>query len=220
MFRLRSPELRLDILKLLVQFHDVRSSDICIVILAGGQSRRMGFNKALLEVDGRPLIQILSDRMRRLTDSIVISANDPDSYRFLGLPVVPDRFSGHGPLAGLHAAMLERESDLYVLLACDLPNFPISLLKRMVFLAGGFDAAIPRTGDGFVHPLCAVYRRTCFPYIEQALERGEKKFIETFLSNPLSVRWISPEEGPYSENDLANINTPHDLQKLGVIGRR
>lgn len=192
----------------------MNSSDISIVILAGGQSRRMGFNKALLKVDGRPLIQILSDRMRRLTDSIVISANDPDCYSFLNIPVVLDRFSGHGPLAGLHAAMLEQKSTLYVLLACDLPNLPISLVEKMILLCDGFDAAIPRTGDGLAHPLCAVYRRTCLPYIEQALKKGEKKFIEIFLNKPLSVRWISPEEGPYNETDLANINTPDDLRKL------
>ena len=179
----------------------------------------MGFNKALLKVDGRPLIQILSDRMRRLTDQIVISANDPDSYKFLNIPVVLDRFSGHGPLAGLHAAMLEQESTLYVLLACDLPNLPVSLLQKMVQLCEGFDAAIPRTGDGLAHPLCAVYRRTCLPYIEQALDKGEKKFIEIFLNKPLSVRWISPEEGQYDENDLANINTPDDLLSLGIRKR-
>ncbi|MBN2317883.1 MAG: molybdenum cofactor guanylyltransferase [Acidobacteria bacterium] len=179
----------------------------------------MGSNKALLNVDGRPLIQILSDRMRGLTDRIVISANDPDSYKFLNIPVVLDRFSGHGPLAGLHAAMLGQKSTLYVLLACDLPNLPISFLQKMILLSKGFDAAIPRTGDGLAHPLCAVYRRTCLPYIEQALKRGEKKFIEIFLNKPLSVRWISPEEGQYNETDLANINTPEDLHKLGIPNR-
>jgi molybdopterin-guanine dinucleotide biosynthesis protein A len=201
------------------QFLDVNFSDISIVILAGGQSRRMGSNKALLNIGGRPLIQILSDRMRRLTDRIIISANDPDSYSFLNIPVVPDRFSGYGPLAGLHAAMLGQKSALYVLLACDLPNLPISFLRKIVMLSRGFDAAIPRTGDGRAHPLCAVYRRTCFPYIEQALERGDKKFIEIFLNEPLSVRWISPEEGQYEENDLANINTPEDLRRLEAASR-
>jgi len=176
----------------------------------------MGFNKALLKVDGRPLISILSDRMRSLTDRILISSNDPDSYSFLDIPVVPDRFVGYGPLAGLHAAMLSQVSSLYILLACDLPNLPVSLLQKMISLSEGFDAAIPRTGDGLAHPLCAVYRRTCLPHIEQALKRGEKKFIDTFLQNTISVKWISPEEGRYNETDLANINTPGDLQILGI----
>ena len=110
--------------------------------------------------------------------------------------------------------MLGQKSVLYVLLACDLPNLPISFLQSIILLSKGFDAAIPRTGDGRAHPLCAVYRRTCLPYIEQALGRGDKKFIELFLNGPLSVKWISPEEGRYDENDLANINTPEDLRKL------
>ena len=192
------------------------STDLSVVILAGGQSRRMGFNKALLKVGGRPLIQILSDRMCRLTDRVLISSNDPESYRFLDIPVVPDRFTGHGPLAGLHATMLYQNTSLYVLLACDLPNLPISLLQRMLSLSEGFDAAIPRSSDGLAHPLCAVYRRTCLPYIEQALKKGEKKFIEIFIHNALSVKWISPKEGQYSETDLANINTPEDLHMLGI----
>ena len=176
----------------------------------------MGFNKALLELNGRPLIQILADRTRRLTDHVYISSNDPDSYRFLDIPVIPDRFVGHGPLAGLHAAMLHRESPLYVLLACDLPNLPVSLLKKMILLSEGFDAAIPRTGDNLAHPLCAVYGRSCLPYIEGSLKRGEKKFIETFLQDSLSVKWISPEEGEYNEIDLANINSPEDLRSFGI----
>lgn len=174
----------------------------------------MGFNKALLKLNGRPLIQILTDRMSRVTDRIIISANDPDSYRFLSFPVIPDRFTGFGPLAGLHAAMIHRKSTLYVLLACDLPNLPISLIRKMIAFSEGFDAAIPKTGDGIAHPLCAVYRSTCFPLIENALKRGEKKFIEIFNDMSVSVNWISPQKGRYSEKDIANINTPEDFQRL------
>ena len=189
-------------------------NDICAVILAGGRSRRMGFNKALIDVDGRPIISILIDQVRQLTNRVVISSNDDSSYRFLHFPVVPDRFAGCGPLAGLHAAMRSNDCSLYIVLACDLPNLQARLLRSLISLAAGFDAAIPRTDDGIAHPLCAVYRRTCLPVIEKALERGSNKFIETFLDDSLSVRWIGPDEGVYGAADLANINTPEDLQKL------
>jgi molybdopterin-guanine dinucleotide biosynthesis protein A len=188
--------------------------DVCAVILAGGRSRRMGFNKALLDVGGRPMISVLIDRVRPLTDQILISSNDYASYRFLNFPVVPDRFLGCGPLAGFHAAMLWYTCSLYIMLACDLPNLQAPLLSGLISLAQGFDAVIPRTKDGFAHPLCAVYRRTCLPSIEQALQRGTKKVVETFLNDTLSIRWVSPEEGPYTDADLANINTPEDLQRL------
>jgi molybdenum cofactor guanylyltransferase len=192
----------------------VENTEICAVILAGGQSRRMGFNKALLRIGEQPLIQILVDRIRPITNRILISAKDESAYEFLGLPVVPDRFSGHGPLAGIHSAMLHEVCLQYLVLACDLPNLKQPLLNNLVLLSEGFDVAIPRTSDGLAHPLCAVYRRTCLPYIEQALERGANKVIRNFLDSPFSIRWIGSEEGYFEDSDLANINTPEDLSRF------
>jgi molybdopterin-guanine dinucleotide biosynthesis protein A len=192
------------------------TSDICAVILAGGQSRRMGFNKALLDLGGQPLIRVLVDRIRPVTNRILISSNDCASYRFLNFPVVSDFYRGHGPLAGFHAAMLQQVSSLYIVLACDLPNLRASLLRNLILFAEGFDAAIPRTRDGLAHPLCAVYRRTCLPSVENALLRGANKVIETFLVDKLSIRWVGPEEGQFKDSDLANINTPEDLRRLKI----
>ena len=189
-------------------------ADLCAVILAGGQSRRMGFNKALMDWGGRPLISVLIDRIRPLTDQILISSNDFSSYDFLDYPLVADHFKGQGPLAGFHAAMLQSACSLYIMLACDLPNLREAMLRNLIELASGFDAAIPRTEDGVTHPLCAVYRRTCLPSIEHALKRGSHKVIETFTDGSLEVRWVGPEEGHFQDIDLANANTPEDLQKL------
>ena len=179
----------------------------------------MGFNKALLDFNGRPLISVVVDRVRPLTDRILISSNDNSSYGFLNFPVVPDRFMDCGPLAGFHAAMLWSVSSLYLMLACDLPNLKSPLLSTLVTLAAGADAVIPRTEDGVVHPLCAVYRRTCLPSIERALRQGTNKVVETFLNDTLVVRWVAPDEGQYVPADLANINTPEDLQRLDLPSR-
>jgi molybdopterin-guanine dinucleotide biosynthesis protein A len=192
----------------------MNSTDVCAVILAGGQSSRMGCNKALLDMGGAPLIRILIDRIRPVTDNILISSNDRQSYGFLNFPVIPDLFPGHGPLAGFHSAMIRDSCPLYLILACDLPNLKTPLLQRLVSIAEGFDAAIPRTSDGLAHPLCAVYRRTCLPSVEFALSRGANKVIETFLHDSLSIRWVDPDEGQFKDADLANINTPEDLQNL------
>jgi molybdenum cofactor guanylyltransferase len=174
----------------------------------------MGFNKALLKVGGQPLIQILVNRIRPLTDRILISSNDGSAYKFLDIPVIPDHFSGHGPLAGIHAAMLWDMSPLFLVLACDLPNLQESFLSNLISLTTGFDAAIPRTRDGLAHPLCAVYRRTCLSSMEHALERGANKVIENFLDSSLSIKWVDPDEGHFEDADLANINTPEDLSRL------
>ena len=174
----------------------------------------MGFNKALIRVDDQPIISLQVARARQLTSRILISSNDDSSYRFLNVPVIPDQFIGCGPLAGLHAAMHWNECSLYIVLACDLPNLQPLFLSHLVSLSNGFDAAIPRTKDGVAHPLCAIYRRTCLPSIEKALQQGSNKFIETFLDSTLSVRWIESDEGFYKDADLANINTLEDLQRL------
>ncbi len=174
----------------------------------------MGFNKALLEIGGQPLIRILANRIRPLTDRILISSNDGAAYKFLDIPVIPDHFSGHGPLAGIHSAMLWDTSPLFLVLACDLPNLQEPLLRNLISLATGFDAAIPRTKDGLAHPLCAVYNRTCLPTMQRALERGANKVIENFLDNSLSIKWVDPDEGQFEDTDLANINTPEDLSRL------
>jgi molybdenum cofactor guanylyltransferase len=176
----------------------------------------MGFNKALIKIDGQSLIQILINRIRPITDRILISSNDCASYQSLNIPVISDHFSGHGPLAGFHSAMLWDASSLYLVLACDLPNLQESFMRKLISLAEGFDAAIPRTKDGLAHPLCSVYRRTCLPYIERALKRGANKVIENFLDSPLSIRWVEPEEGQFDNSDLANINTPEDLSQLKI----
>ena len=193
---------------------NVDATDICAVILAGGKSSRMGSNKALLDFGGRPLIGVLVDRIRPITNQILISSNDPTCYEFLNLPVIPDHYRGHGPLAGLHAAMLWNECSLYIALACDLPNLQAPLLRKLASFAKGYDVAIPRTKDGLAHPLCAVYRRTCLPTVENSLLRGVNKMIDILEESSLSIRWVGSEEGQFEDTDLANINTPGDLRRL------
>ncbi len=190
------------------------SADVCAVILAGGQSRRMGFNKALVDIGGQPLIQVLIDRIRPLTEHIFISTNDLFSYTFLDFPVIADEFRGHGPLAGLHAVMLKSQHSLFLLLACDLPNLNVDLLRNLLILAEGFDAVIPRTRDDMIHPLCAVYRRTCLPVVDRNLRRGSNRFMDIFLDVALTIKWVMPDEGKFKDSDLANLNTPEDLHRL------
>ena len=190
------------------------TKEICAVILAGGKSRRMGRDKALIRIGGRTLVEIMAERVSPLTDKVFISANNPETFSFLPFQAVPDLYPGQGPLSGLHAVMAEHVYTLYITLACDLPGLPASLIRRMLDVSEGFDAVIPRTSDGMAHPLAAVYRRTCLPVIEDALQKKANKFIDAFPGDGLRVRWMEPGEGNFTYNDLANINTPDDLRKF------
>ena len=190
------------------------AKEICAVILAGGKSRRMGQNKALINIGGRPLVEIMAERAAPQADKVFISSNAPGLFSFLPFPVVPDLCPNQGPLSGLHAVMKEHIYTLYITLACDIPGLPASLISRMLDVSEGFDAVIPRTSDGWAHPLAAVYRRTCLPVIEDALQKKANKFIDAFPGDGLHVRWLTPGDGGFTDADLANINTPDDLRRF------
>jgi molybdopterin-guanine dinucleotide biosynthesis protein A len=194
--------------------HNTPFPELCVAILAGGQSRRMGFNKALVQVDGRPLIAKLAHHARLLSDQVLVCANDPDTYAFLELPVVCDVFPGQGPLAGLHTALAHTERPLVLLIACDLPNTVDELWRRLVTYAEGYDAVIPQTGDGQVHPLSAVYRRTCRPVAEANLRRGINKVVDLFRDSALRVKWLKANEGHFHDSQFDNLNTPEDLARI------
>ena len=184
---------------------------ICGAILAGGKSLRMGRDKAFIEIDGRPLITRMAALLAPITDEIIISSNERTLYHPLGFPVIPDVFLEQGPLAGLHAVMAHTRRALILLLACDLPRVHAGLLCSLIECSAGYDAVIPRSNGGLAHPLSAVYRRTCFRFIESSLS-GQKNKMTAFLEDsPLNVRWLRPDEGSFSDQDLVNLNSPKDL---------
>jgi molybdopterin-guanine dinucleotide biosynthesis protein A len=169
----------------------------------------MGRNKALIPLQGRTMISRLAGEAGRLTDQILISANNIPDYESLGLPIVPDVYKGQGPLAGLHAAMTYSERPLLLALACDLPSVKESFLRLLVRVAEGYDAVIPVTADGLPHPLCAVYRRSCLTALERNLEAGVNKITEVLKS--LSVKWLPESPANFLAQDVCNLNTPEDL---------
>ena len=185
---------------------------ICGVLLAGGKSLRMGLNKAFLSIEGQPMVVRSVDRLAAVTDEILISSNDPAPYEFLGLPVIPDLFPGQGPLAGLHAAMTRTRRSQILLLACDLPRIHSGMLARLIRYAPAFDAVVPRTADQRIHPLCAVYRRTCLERIESNLVRLENRMAALLEDPSLKVKWLAPAEGSFAPEDLINLNSPNDLE--------
>jgi len=189
------------------------ASDVSGVVLAGGLSRRMGRNKALLQIGGLSLVERQVALLGSRFSEISISANDAANYAFLRIPVVPDAFPGKGPLAGLHAAFLRSSREAILLLACDLPNVPPELFDVLLREIDGFDAVVPRTADMRSHPMCALYRRSCLRIVERNLSRGDSRFGSVLEDPELNIRWLLPVEGGFQDSDLLNLNTPEDLAR-------
>jgi molybdopterin-guanine dinucleotide biosynthesis protein A len=202
---------------------------LTVLILAGGGSRRMGQDKIWLPLgaDRAPLIQRVVARVRPLAEEFLFSANAPEPFAALlsslrdqGVPaqVVPDRYPGAGPLAGLHAGLSAAHGDLLLALAGDMPFVNPALVAHLVALAAGFDVVMPElphphTGEPVKEPLHAIYRRSCLEAVAARLAAGERQMVG-FLPD-VRVRLVLPDEIRPFDPELRsffNVNTPEDWQ--------
>jgi molybdopterin-guanine dinucleotide biosynthesis protein A len=187
---------------------------LSIVIQAGGESRRMGRDKALMPFLGRPLIQRVVDRMAPIADELIVTTNRPDDYRFLGLPLYPDLRPGRGALGGLYTALASATCQAVGVVACDMPFASPSLIEAgyRLLVEEEADVVIPDSGEG-LEPLHAVYRReTCLPAIESAIEADQWRLIAWFPQ--VQVRILQPDEvNLFDPTGLAfwNLNTPEEF---------
>jgi molybdopterin-guanine dinucleotide biosynthesis protein A len=187
---------------------------LTVVIQAGGESRRMGRDKALIPFLGRPLIERVISRVEHLADEILVTTNRPQDYKFLGLPLFPDMIPDRGALGGLYTALQAARQPLVAVVACDMPFVQSDLLayERDLLQNTAIDAAIPKT-EGGTEPFHAVYRRdTCLPEIRSAIQ-AEKWRVDSWFSR-VNIYYLTEDEiSPLDPRGLAfnNVNTPEEL---------
>ncbi len=194
--------------------------DVTGLVLAGGVSRRMGRDKAFLELNGRPLVQIVVERMVQVCAEVLIVTGDVQPYAGLGVPVVKDRFRGVGVLGGLHAGLEAASHELTLAVGCDMPFLDPNLLRAFAGWAEGFDVALLRRGE-YVDPLHGAYRRTCLPAIETAIRAGDRRIISFFPH--VRVRYVTLEDVAPFDPDLRsfrNVNTPQEWEAARTEWRR
>ncbi len=187
---------------------------LSIVIQAGGQSQRMGQDKALMTFLGAPLIQRVVDRLASMADELLVTTNRPEAFSFLGLPLFKDLIPDRGALGGLYTALASASHSEVAVVACDMPFASAAVLSRAqeILLREDVDVVIPKAGGGF-EPLHAVYRReTCLPAIQASIAADQWKMIAWFPQ--VKVRSISEK----SLNSLDptgrafwNLNTPEEF---------
>jgi molybdopterin-guanine dinucleotide biosynthesis protein A len=186
------------------------------LVLAGGTSRRMGRDKAFLELGGRPLIQVVIECMTQVCAEVLVVAGDARPYTGLGVRVVEDRFRGVGVLGGLHAGLEAATHELALGVGCDMPFLDPDLLRAFAGWAEGFDVAVLRYPDGEqVEPLHGAYRRTCLPAMEAAMRAGRRRIISFFPQ--VRVRYVTPEDVTPFDPDLRslrNVNTPQEWEAV------
>ncbi len=151
------------------------------VILAGGQSSRMGENKALLPIGNKTAVERIAQALSEWTDSQIISAVEEETYLFTGLPVAVDLHPGEGPLAGLEAGMEKKQADWYLVAACDMPLIRPEVIEYLVekIKTTKYQAVLPII-NGRRQPLLAAYRADCLPVLKRSLSDGERSVRALF----------------------------------------
>jgi molybdopterin-guanine dinucleotide biosynthesis protein A len=187
---------------------------LTVAVQAGGQSTRMGQDKALKPFLGRPLIQRVIDRLAPIADELIVTTNRPAEYAFLNRRLVPDLKPGRGALGGLYTAIVSANHPLVAVVACDMP-FASTIFfdgARRLMVEEEADVVIAKTEEGY-EPLHALYRReNCLPAIESVIEADQWKVIAWF---PLvKVHTLTPDEvSSFDPSGLCfwNLNTPEEF---------
>lgn len=194
---------------------NARIGGVTGVILAGGASSRMGINKALLEVDGSPMITRTYRTLASLFHEVLIVTNSPGDYAFLPCRKVPDIYPGCGSIAGLHAALVHSSSAYSFVTACDMPFIDATIIRTLCGLCNGVDDAVVPSSEGGQEPLHALYSSACKDVFETALKHGERKIRDVLKR--MKIRNVTYEElqrlGCQAASFL-NVNTPEEYEVI------
>ncbi|MDD3251422.1 MAG: molybdenum cofactor guanylyltransferase [Lachnospiraceae bacterium] len=191
------------------------------VILAGGKSRRIGTDKALLTLEDETFLERIRKELARIPDlrQVLLSVGSVRRYaelsqkleaRGLPLEIVPDRWSDCGPIGGIASALEVCICDALLVVSCDMPLFCGELGEILkAGMTEAYDAAVPVDSAGRLHPVCAVYRKGVGTILREQIESGElrmHKLMERIRVNDVDVRDY--------ERCLQNVNTMEDYERL------
>jgi len=184
--------------------------EITGIVLAGGQGRRMGgVDKGLVELEGRPMVQHVIDRLAPQVGALVVNANqNAERYAALGAPVVADTVGGFaGPLAGLHAGLSRTKTPFAVTVPCDSPFLPQDLVARLSagLEQGRAELAVAKTFDQ-PHPVFSLVRADVLPHLAAFLEAGGRKIDAWYAT--LEVVEVAFDD---CADAFRNINTRDEL---------
>ncbi len=190
-----------------------KETDVTGVILVGGKSRRMGTDKAFLEIDGTPLFERVLGMLGLTFAETILIGDHADRFARYGLPIYPDIYPGSA-LGGLYTGLAHARSSHIFVSACDVPFASGSVARHLASLREGFDAVVPKSADGY-EPLFAVYSKNCLEPMRRFLEKGGVCIFDLFPD--LHVRYVQIEELTGldgGEETFVNVNTPEEFERV------
>ena len=195
------------------------------IILSGGQSSRMGEDKALMKVGTKTILELVIDKIKPFCDEIIISADKIDDYSEFGYKVVPDKYKNSGPLAGIYSSLLESNSEKNFIISCDLPLVSSKLIKQLIEINTDKEIVLPVT-NGKYHHLCGIYSKSVLERAEEILRKGNVETLnerretkngnfkkKTSVKKLLDISEVELVDVTkmVSENEFLNMNTKEDF---------
>lgn len=183
------------------------------IILAGGKSSRMGFDKQFLKIDEKRLMNLVINKLEEEFDEIIIVTNKPDEYIGFKEKIRTDIIKGMGPLSGIHSGLSEASSEYAFVIACDMPNINIDYVRYMKKVIEGkdMDACVTRTKDN-IEPLHGFYSKGIVERIEKHLLSNRRSINS--LIHDLKTHYIEESEAMefgLNGDVFKNLNTKEDL---------
>ena len=191
--------------------------DVSGIVLAGGRSRRLGRDKAVEPLGGKPLVRRVVDRLAEVVDQTVVVVADPEQAERLPLPdtahIVVDAYPDCGSLGGIFTGLSAASAEWGLVVACDMPFLNPRLLRHILDRRRGHDAVVPVL-DGRPEPTHAAYSKACLPPMERRLRARQLKIAGFF--DDVTVRLVPEVEVDEIDPDrlsFLNVNTPDDLER-------
>ena len=181
-------------------------SDATAIILAGGRSKRMQTDKAMLPVGGVPMIRRIAHTLAPHFDDTLLSVRAASDYTDFDMATVPDIEPDKGPLMGIASALAASKSEINFVTACDIPEIDIPTVRLMLREIKGYDVVVPRISESRLQPLFAVYRRSISAKARQLVNDGARKIRELF--DHCRVKYI---DCPLAVEQM-NLNTREDYE--------
>jgi molybdenum cofactor guanylyltransferase len=183
------------------------------IVLSGGESRRMGTDKAFLLLAKVPLIEHVLRALRSVCSDIIIVTNTPERYAALNALVVTDALEKRGPLTGVYSGLLRSAEAYNMVVACDMPFLNPGLITYMAGLTSGYDIAAPRIA-GRIEPLHAIYNRSLIPLIKDRIQKDDQRIQGIF--SEARVRYVTEAEiGRFDpeHQSFRNLNTREEYKE-------
>lgn len=186
---------------------------ICCAILAGGQSKRMGRDKATIKIGEMDLIEHVYAKVRSIFDDIFVVSSNHQSIQGVDAPVFSDALPQGGSLVGIISALLYCKTSHVFVVACDMPFLDPDFIRAMIDSVGNEDIIVPKSPAGY-EPLHAVYSRTCLCHMLKLVDAYRFKIDRIFPF--LNVRTVDVEIKTSLQGIslFTNVNTKKDLEHV------